>query len=616
MTEEPPLVKGQSRQQNRGKPCHPTTDGTPLALDQNTDLFDSPHPLSPSDDKERPEAVRNAIIAGFDHQALQNVQSSPPALGANDPHHTPSSTGEKRIEQQPEVGQSTGTTSDLAPQLDVEPEGQRVMRTHFAWKKGFLSVHKPPIRRPTPMSTQHRHYQSAQKGLNNPPRAPLVVGSPLATTGKQSGPSSFLQRYDVRLHLRGLDGTTHSEWEGVTNLFLRMQAIDATIELLPWAVKDHHHHLPIAITSIPQVFFDFHTYVPGLACKQVSLRSRLELGDMRHPSLLLRSSVPPQQLADKLQPWMEATRQRMWVRQLQLVERTRCIGWLLYSAPEYNLDNLHRQIKKDTGINVECRFRSIADTGASWTDRTIPRIKAIHLEVDHSIPPSQLQHLEKAYSAGAKRFPLGIKMRLVSTGTGTDTDSNVGKMITLQARFLKYTETRWIHVDDHDLKPQQRPLYETLQAMTLPPSQANKIRKPLFHAVSPSPTNDGYQVRYLPQYRAPAQAAIARLYNQPKTIPVGSISPPITSQNPSLPSPSEAPKVPSYIEVVAQWIWSRFNTPCRFSGPPTSNPSIHLIAFSPTTSPCHHKLFPWLTALKQKYQDTAWDKWRYRNGVP
>jgi len=71
---------------------------------------------------------------------------------------------------------------------------------------------------------------------------------------------------------------------------------------------------------------------------------------------------------------------------------------------------------------------------------------------------------------------------------------NAGKLIKLQARFLKYTETRWIQADGPELKSQQCPLYDILQAMTLPPCHDNQACKPLFHAVSPSPTKDGYLV--------------------------------------------------------------------------------------------------------------------------
>jgi len=208
-------------------------------------------------------------------------------------------------------------------------------------------------------------------------------------------------------------------------------------------------------------------------------------------------------------------------------------------------------------------------------------------------------------------------MRLVPTcGTGNNQvlSTQVEQSIRLQARFLQYTETSWIKAAN-SAAVTQCPLYNTLRAMTLPLSQDNQARKPLFHAVSPSLTKDGYLVRYLPQYRAPVQAALARLYNQPTAIPASPISPPITSTDPSIPSPCEPSRGTSSTEAVFQGIWSRFNTPCPFSRPPRSNFSAHPMTISPTPSPSHYKLFPWLAALLQKSQDTAWDRWRYRNGV-
>jgi len=73
-------------------------------------------------------------------------------------------------------------------------------------------------------------------------------------------------------------------------------------------------------------------------------------------------------------------------------------------------------------------------------------------------------------------------------------DLNAGKLIELQAQFLKYTETRWLCIDGQELNTQQCQLYDVLWALTLLLSQANQLRKPLFHAVSPSRTNDGYLV--------------------------------------------------------------------------------------------------------------------------
>jgi len=155
----------------------------------------------------------------------------------------------------------------------------------------------------------------------------------------------------------------------------------------------------------------------------------------------------------------------MWIRQLPHAEQTTCIGWLLYSAPEYNLSLLRQQIHKDSGIEVALRFRSISDDGSSQADCPTLCTKAIHLEVDSGTLPSQLKHLKSVYATEAKTFPLGIKMRLVSacrTGTTNVQHTKVGQLIRLQARFLKYTETSWISEVNSDAMAQKCPLYETL----------------------------------------------------------------------------------------------------------------------------------------------------------
>ena len=140
----------------------------------------------------------------------------------------------------------------------------------------------------------------ANLGHKQTPRVETTVGQLLITTEPRPEHSFYLQRYDLCLHLRGTDGATHSEWEGVTNLLLQLQAIDDTTEVWPWAVKDQHqHNPPIAITTIARSFFDLQLYVPGLASTNVTLRTRLEMGDTRHPTLLLRSSVAPTQLVEK-----------------------------------------------------------------------------------------------------------------------------------------------------------------------------------------------------------------------------------------------------------------------------------------------------------------------------
>jgi len=48
--------------------------------------------------------------------------------------------------------------------------------------------------------------------------------------------------------------------------------------------------------------------------------------------------------------------QGMWVSPLQTAEDTTCLGWLLYSADEYDREELQKEIWDVMGVNVALRF--------------------------------------------------------------------------------------------------------------------------------------------------------------------------------------------------------------------------------------------------------------------
>jgi len=199
----------------------------------------------------------------------------------------------------------------------------------------------------------------------------------------------------------------------------------------------------------------------------------------------------------------------------------------------------------------------------------------------------------------------------------SDHGTKVSELIMLHAFWN--TQTSWISKKIYNLTPQHCPLYDTLWAMRLPPCMANHSSKPLFHAISPSINNDGYLVCYLPQNWPPVKAAIGHLPNQSSTTPASPVSKPVPSKAPHPPVTSTSLMVPSYIEALDQWIWSHFHTPFFFSSQPIPNQpsfSLHSIVFrSAPRPPSHHKILPWLVTLRLQFQDTAWDRWWYHNGV-
>jgi len=137
--------------------------------------------------------------------------------------------------------------------------------------------------------------------------------------------------------------------------------------------------------------------------------------------------------------------QGMWVSPLQMAEDTTCLGWLLYSADEYNQEELQKEIWSFVGVNVALRFREI-DDGVPCKEgitRTL-RPKALHIEIDKGDSARCHHALEKLYSSAATTFPLGIKMRLVQDHkllTNTKAKAKADSLQANQHRFLLNMET-------------------------------------------------------------------------------------------------------------------------------------------------------------------------------
>jgi len=338
-------------------------------------LCNTPAPSKPPYPREGLGDGMQEFDAQLEDQAhIANNDGEPPYPSITTPESRILNGGRSSARQPKGTKPTHGTHS--TEKKEVPSTDEQATRSHLAWKKGFLANHNPPTRRPLPWSKPHNlsnstnlttnknaivSDDSGNKGQNVdafratqvPNTARPSVSNPTTPVLTERLHSTCLQRYDLRLCLYGQNGEVYSEWETLTNFFLRLQAIDDSIQLLPWQARpDSGNTPPIAISQCSQSFFDLHTYVPRLASTKASLRSRFELGNTRHPYLFLRSSVQPATLVDKMGPWLRATKQGMWPRQLPLVEQTKCIGWLLYSAPEYDLDELRRLLKHLTGVDV------------------------------------------------------------------------------------------------------------------------------------------------------------------------------------------------------------------------------------------------------------------------
>jgi len=68
--------------------------------------------------------------------------------------------------------------------------------------------------------------------------------------------------------------------------------------------------------------------------------------------VVFRDVTPSTSAVGKISPWLRATHQVLWPRSISMAEKTVCLGWLLYSAPEYNREAISQAIYKVTGVPV------------------------------------------------------------------------------------------------------------------------------------------------------------------------------------------------------------------------------------------------------------------------
>jgi len=93
-----------------------------------------------------------------------------------------------------------------------------------------------------------------------------------------------------------------------------------------------------------------------------------------------------------------------------MAENTVCLGWLLFSGPEYDLVAMRQSLQETTGVQVALRFRNIQDQLHAQAKQHEQHIKAIHIEVGWTESAEKRKHLQEAFSVDASEFPTGIKM--------------------------------------------------------------------------------------------------------------------------------------------------------------------------------------------------------------
>jgi len=166
-------------------------------------------------------------------------------------------------------------------------------------------------------------------------------------------------------------------------------------------------HPAIYLRPEPLGFFGLAIYAPQLVSYAWLANST------QHLLVFLGSSVQLAWLVQMLDPWLCTTKQGLWPQPLPLVKQTICLGWLLFSAPEYNLEEIWRAILTATGVQVALHYQIIKDCSPVQAPCKPPQTKAIHIEVDSWATQNNCEQIGNVFSAKTKKFPVG-KMQLVA----------------------------------------------------------------------------------------------------------------------------------------------------------------------------------------------------------
>jgi len=247
---------------------------------------------------------------------------------------------------------------------------------------------------------------------------------------------AYAIKYDLRITVTAGDDPVDALRQAVMLIFAKLQSIDKHAIIYPWSEEDRRQRIP-PITNLDE----FPTMLSTLRVYAHRLYVRPD-GGTCYPQLFFGFMDKPSAIMENIGWWFKSTDQGMWPMTLQNAEDTTCLGWLLYSANEFDREALCREIWQFTGVAVSIRFREIDDGNGRSENREI--IKALHLDINKADPLEYKGRLEALYSSSATTFPLGIKMRLVrdlKLLTNIKAKEKARSLRATQGQFLQQTET-------------------------------------------------------------------------------------------------------------------------------------------------------------------------------
>ena len=187
--------------------------------------------------------------------------------------------------------------------------------------------------------------------------------------------------------------------------FTKMKEIDNKFAIVPWKLEDKQQALIRTPDKIPKMMSKMKIYFSRAQAKSGGGRS--------YTDVYIQHSVPISDLKGDAEWFLSENAMGIYNKKLQ-VEATTQMGWLLYSTIAMDQPTLEKEIMDTIGVEVALRWKYIATE--KWAADADERKKwmALHIEVPKEQSRQAARGLAKIYGSTSEKFPLGIRMRLVS----------------------------------------------------------------------------------------------------------------------------------------------------------------------------------------------------------
>lgn len=250
----------------------------------------------------------------------------------------------------------------------------------------------------------------------------------------------FTRRYGIRLFVpnsEGIDDLSPGDMllERYKLLMSFLWKTDKSVVLFPYSDKTREDLSAKPISNLegfPIQSKDLRTFFAQIRQKPWN--------DMSYTNVLLSHNTNPDDLLDKLRWDLTDIDSVLWERPIQS-ERTKTIGWMLYSHQAMDYHKLEEELSRLAGCRISIRFRKVQ--GPKGTSTFGDNTKAAHIEVAEHDWQQVDATLSNTYNANARKFPLGLKMRYVTQyldAIGSKAKEKVEYLSNRQAAFCSHLE--------------------------------------------------------------------------------------------------------------------------------------------------------------------------------